>query len=261
MTARRYGKHERHDQILLELKLKPHVRVVDLATQFGVRTETVRRDIEDLGREGLLQRAHGGASATHPTARRDLDQRRKERIADRERLGRFAASLVSDGDAIMIDAGSTTMEFARFFAFAETRVTAITNSLQIAIMLGQNPNARVRLAAGDYMPREMPREAAVVGIETCNFLSAYNVDSCFIGAAGLSGVGVTETVEGSGAVKRAMMCHSRSCRFLIDASKFGQIHLTRVAGFVEIGTLVSDHPPSAPLAKQLSDHGVRIFVR
>ncbi|MDW3117014.1 MAG: DeoR/GlpR family DNA-binding transcription regulator [Roseovarius pacificus] len=114
MTTRRYKKQERHEQILLELKLKPHVRVAELAKQFGVTTETVRRDIEDLGRDGLLQRAHGGASARHAGAHHDLDARRHQRVAERERLGRFAASLVAEGSSIMVDAGATTMEFARF---------------------------------------------------------------------------------------------------------------------------------------------------
>ncbi|WP_353936201.1 DeoR family transcriptional regulator [uncultured Salipiger sp.] len=82
----RLKKHERHEQILLQLKLRPHVRVAELATRFGVTTETVRRDMGDLERRGLLERAHGGASATHPGAHRDLDERRQERVVERERL-------------------------------------------------------------------------------------------------------------------------------------------------------------------------------
>lgn len=254
--SRRFKKHERRQQILLQLKLKPHVRVADLAAQFGVTTETARRDIEDLSRDGLLTRAHGGASAPHPGTHRDLDERRLEHVAERERLGRFAATLVSHGDTIMIDAGSTTMEFARFLALEETRVTAITNSLQVAIVLGQSAAARIHLAPGEYMARE----AAVVGTETCAFLETYNVDACFIGAAGLSASGVTEAVRHFGAVKRAMMRQSRSCHFLIDASKFGHTCLTRVAGIDEMGTLVSDRCPAPALSQLLRENDVRILL-
>lgn len=256
VNTRRYKKQERHEQILLELKLKPHVRVAELAKQFGVTTETVRRDIEDLGREGLLHRAHGGASARHPGAHRDLDERRNERVAEREHLGRFAASLVAEGSSIMVDAGATTMEFARFLAFAQTHVTVITNSLQVAMILGQSPATDVRLAPGEYLPRE----AAVVGTETCDYLAGYNVDACFIGAAGLSEVGVTEAVAGFSAVKRAMMRQSRSRHFLIDASKFGQTHMSRVAKLDEIDALISDRPPSAPLSTRLQEERVRILA-
>lgn len=256
MMPRRLRKSERHDQILCELRLKPHVRVADLAVLFGCTTETVRRDIEDLGRRGLLERAHGGASATHPGAHRNFDERRRQRVAERERLARLAASLVSDNDTIMMDAGSTTLELARFLALAGTRLTVITNSIQVALMLGQSGNASIRLAPGDYLPRE----AAVVGTETCAFLAAYHVDACFIGAAGLSEAGVTEAVEGFGAVKRAMMRQSQACRFLIDASKFGQTHLTRVAALHEIGMLVSDRAPAASLSERLEEHGVAVCV-
>lgn len=249
-------KRERHEQILLQLKLRPHVRVAELATLFGVTTETVRRDMGDLERQGLLERAHGGASATHPGAHRDLDERRQERVVERERLAGLAASLVRDGDAIMIDAGSTTMVFARLLAFAETRVTAITNSLQIGMILGQSASARVILAPGNYLPQE----AAVVGIDTCDYLSRYQVDACFLGAAGLSEAGVTEAVEGFAAVKRAMMRQSAACRFLIDASKFGLTQLDVVAQFEEMDTLVSDRPPDRALAACLAENGVRTFA-
>ncbi|ETX27716.1 DeoR/GlpR family DNA-binding transcription regulator [Roseivivax isoporae] len=256
LARKRLKKADRRRRILLELRLKPHVRVTELAEQFGVTTETVRRDIETLSGEGLLQRAHGGASAATPGTLRAMDERRLERVAERERLGRFAASLVSDGDAIMIDAGTTTMEFARAIAFAETRITAVTNSLQVAMILGQSPAARVRLAPGDYL-RE---EAAVIGTEACDHLARYNVDACFLGAAGLSTAGVTEAVEGFDAIKRTMMQQSRACRFLIDSSKFGRTHLSRVARFDEVGTLVTDTAPEGPLARALSDGGVRICI-
>lgn len=252
----RLKKHERHEQILLQLKLRPHVRVAELATLFGVTTETVRRDMGDLERRGLLERAHGGASATHPGAHRDLDERRQERVVERERLAGLAASLVRDGETIMIDAGSTTMVLARLLAFAETRVTAITNSLQIGMILGQSASARVILAPGHYLPKE----AAVVGIDTCDFLSRYHVNACFLGAAGLSEAGVTEAVEGFAAVKRTMMRQSAACRFLIDASKFGLTQLDVVARFDEMDTLISDRAPDRGLATYLSEGGVRILA-
>lgn len=256
LQVRRPRKSERRRQILLELKLQPHVRIADLAERFSVTTETVRRDIEELSREGLLRRAHGGATVPHPGGYGDLDERRRQRIAERERLGRFAASLVSDGETLMIDAGSTTMEFARHLAIAETRLVAITNSLQVAMTLGQSSAARVILAPGRYLSQE----AAVIGTETVAFLSRYNVDACFIGASGLSEQGVSEAVEGFDAVKRAMMRQSASRRFLVDASKFGRTHLAVVAAMNEIGTLVTDHPPPSPLADRLRREGVRVLT-
>ncbi|SFE51597.1 DeoR/GlpR family DNA-binding transcription regulator [Roseivivax sediminis] len=256
LEPKRLKKADRRRQILLELRLKPHVRVSELAIQFGVTTETVRRDMKELNDAGLLNRAHGGASTAAPALHRDMDERRLERVAERERLGRFAARLVSDGDTIMVDAGTTTMEFARALAFEQRRITAITNSLPVAMMLGQNPAASVRLSPGTYM-RE---EAAVVGPETCEYLGRYNVDACFLGAAGLSEAGVTEAVEGFDAIKRAMMCQSSARRFLIDSGKFGRSHLCRVAQCDEIGTLITDARPAGPLADALRQTGTEVLV-
>lgn len=253
---KRLKKAERRHQILLELRLKPHVRVSELAAQFGVTTETVRRDMDDLSGEGLLTRAHGGASASLPGQHRSMKERRLERVLERQRLARFAATLVADGDTIMIDAGTTTLEFARALAFSGRRVTAITNGLHVAMMLAQNPAANVRLAPGRYLRDE----SAVIGTETCDYLASYNVDACFIGAAGLSETGVTEAVEGFPAIKRTMMRQSLRCCFLIDSGKFGQTHLSRVAGFDEIDTLVTDALPGPVLAKGLSAAQARVLV-
>ena len=112
------------------------------------------------------------------------------------------------------------------------------------------------LAPGTYM-RE---EAAVVGTETCEYLARYNVDACFLGAAGLSEVGVTEAVDGFDAIKRVMMGQSGARHFLIDSSKFGRTHLARVASCAEIGTLVTDAPPASPLADAIPEAEVRILV-
>lgn len=255
-SQHRLRKKKRHEQILMELRLASHVRVSDLAARFGVTTETVRRDIEDLNREGLLEKSYGGASARSPGAHRGLDERRRERVREREILARRAALLVADGQSLMVDAGATTMEFARALALAGTRVTVITNSLQVAMILGTSPAARVILTPGDYLNAE----AALVGPDTCEYLHRFNVDTCFLGASGLSDVGVTEAVRGFAAVKRAMMERCLACNFLIDSSKFGQVHLSQVAAVSEIGTLVTDAGSDGPLMRTLDREGV-VIVR
>lgn len=253
MDRRNLRKPERHEQILMELRLAPHVRVSDLAARFGVTTETVRRDIEYLSKEGLLQKSHGGASAQAPGAHRVLDERRHERLSERGQLARRAAALVSDGQSLMIDAGSTTMEFARAITLARTRVTAITNSLQVAMILGTSSAAKVIMTPGNYLHEE----AALTGTDTCDFLRRYNVDSCFLGASALGEDGPSEAVEGFAAVKCAMMEQSGAHHFLIDSSKFGRVHLNRVADLSNMGILVTDAAPTGRLARALDAQGIK----
>tara|TARA_R110002049_G_scaffold307712_2_gene509139 strand:- start:116986 stop:117783 length:798 start_codon:yes stop_codon:yes gene_type:complete len=255
-APRRIRKAERRQQILLELKLKPHVRVADLAAQYGVSTETIRRDVADLSEDGHLRRAFGGASAPHPGVRRDLDERRAQRVAERETMARYAATLVKDGDTIMIDAGATTMEFARFLSYAGTQVVALTNSLQVAMILGQSKAARVLLAPGDYLPEE----AAVTGIETVDFIARYNATACFLGASALSAAGVTEAIAPFVHVKRMMLRQSQKNHFLIDASKIGQTHLSTIATCAEINVLITDRAPSDAMSMTLKTAGAEILV-
>jgi DeoR/GlpR family transcriptional regulator of sugar metabolism len=156
----------------------------------------------------------------------------------------------------MIDAGSTTIQLARFLAFSEAKVTVVTNCLQVAMTLGQARAVTVILCPGSYLSEE----GAVVGPETVDFIDRHYVDRCFLGAAGLSERGVTEAVPGFDAVKKAMMRRSRSRHFLIDASKFGRTHLNLVAPLAEIGAIVTDVRADAAILAKLSEAGVSVRV-
>ncbi|QCO57097.1 DeoR/GlpR transcriptional regulator (plasmid) [Pseudorhodobacter turbinis] len=249
-------KSERHTQILLELRLAPHVRVVDLAAKFGVTTETVRRDIADLSAQGLLQKSHGGASPCASGTRRVLDERQRERLEERRRLAHKAAHLVQDGQQLMIDAGSTVMEFARALAVLHRQVTVVTNSLQVAMILGSSEGTTVIMTPGSYLNDE----AALVGTETCDFLRRYHVDACYLGASALSEAGVSEAIDGFAAVKRTMMEQSATRYFLMDGSKFGQRHLVKIADIAEIGHLVTDRRPDGALAAALGAENTKIIL-
>lgn len=254
MQAKRLRKGERREQILLELKLRPHVRIAEMAERFGVSAETVRRDMNKLSKDGLINRAHGGAMASRHYP--DFDQRSRDRQEEREAIGRRAAMLVEPGDTVMIDSGSTTVQLARFLTYAGTPCTVITNSLSVAMTLGQSAAAEVILCPGDYLPSE----AAVVGTDTIAFLERHNVDRCLIGATGLKQEGVQETVRGFAAVKRAMLDNSAKAHLLIDSGKFGRSGLARVGQLGELTSVVVDRSPEEGLAAALDDQAVEVIV-
>ena len=158
---RRLKKEERRRQILLELKLRPHVRISELSERFNVSTETLRRDFDALADEGLVARAHGGATAPTQGHYPSLDERANARIEERERIGKRAAELVQDGETVMIDSGSTTIEMARALAYLGTSCTVITNSIPVAMTLGHGA-AQILLCPGEYLAAE----SAVIGTET-----------------------------------------------------------------------------------------------
>ncbi|MEM0934472.1 MAG: DeoR/GlpR family DNA-binding transcription regulator [Pseudomonadota bacterium] len=248
-------KEERREQILLELKLRPHVRIGDLAERFGVSGETIRRDVEALSGDGMLARAHGGASALAHGHYPGFDERSTAQIAERERIGRRAAEFVAPGETVMIDSGSTTLQCARFLAFCGTPCTVVTNSLPIAMTLGRSA-ASVILCPGDYLPAE----AAVVGTDAIEFIERHSVDRCMIGASNLSVDGPTEAVRGFASIKRAMLAQSQSAHLLIGAEKFGRRGLVRIGEMADLTSVVTDAAPAPSLANALSAAGVDLVV-
>ncbi|MFV0514460.1 MAG: DeoR/GlpR family DNA-binding transcription regulator [Jhaorihella sp.] len=252
----RLRKRDRRSQILLELKLRPHLRISELAERFGVSTETVRRDFEALSADGLLNRAHGGGSAPGRGHYPGLDERSRDRLSERERIGRLAATLVEPGDAVMIDAGSTTLQLARFLAFNATSCTVLTNSLPVAMTMGQSDAAGVMLCPGDYLASE----SAVVGADAVEFIERHSVDRCFIGASGLSGDGASETVRGFAAIKRAMLRRSALVHLLIDSGKIGARGFARVGGLDRLSSVVTDAAPGGALGRALENAGVAVMV-
>lgn len=252
----RFRKADRRRQILTELKLYPHVRTSELAGRFGVSTETVRRDVEALSREGLISRAYGGAAAAPMGVQPPFGERDLAHIAERERIGKRAAELVEPGEVLMVDAGSTTTQFARHLAAVGRGLTVLTNSLPVASALGQNDSIQVILCPGDFLARE----AAVYGTETIDFLRRHNINRAFIGAGGLTCDGITDVNRAASTVKRCMIRQSQLTYLLIDHSKFNIPLLSVVEPLSSIGVLVTDLAPEGPLKAALAAAGVTVQI-
>ncbi|MEX0278882.1 MAG: DeoR/GlpR family DNA-binding transcription regulator [Ruegeria sp.] len=251
----RVKKSDRRQQILLELKLRPHVRINELAQRFNVSNETVRRDFDALSNDGLIARAHGGASAPAQGRYPSLDERTGAQIEERERIGASAASLIQDGETVMIDSGSTTIEMARALAYLDTPCTVITNSIPVAMTLGYSA-AQVLLCPGEYLATE----SATIGTETLEYLSRFNVDRCMIGSSGFSAEGPSETVRGFAAVKRLMLSRAAKRHLLIASGKFGRKGLAQVADIAKLDSIITDTRPTGELFNVIKAAKVDVHV-
>jgi len=245
----------RHQRILAELAASPTVRISHLADAFGVSVETVRRDIDELTRRGLVDRTYGGAAVRHIGLQPDVGAREQLAIAERTRIGRAAAELVSEGDVLMIDSGSTTTQFARALAATARHVTVVTNSLGVALALAEAP-VRVMLCPGDLSGRER----GVYGAETVAFLARFHADLAFIGASGLTAEGPTEVESHASWVKRTMLDRSRRRALLVDSTKFDQAHLEVVCPLARLTDLVTDRAPEGALARALASAGTALLL-
>lgn len=252
MTERRASKQARQERILTELKATPALRVLELAHEFGVSTETIRRDLDSLSRDGLVSRTYGGAANAPVAEEPALNERDRAYIEERGRIARAAAGLVEPHDVLMVDSGSTTAHFARRLAADFTQITVITNGLSVATALAATPSIRVVLCPGDYDGHE----GGVFGPETLAFLDRFTAHRCFIGCSGLSAEGPGEASSGSAWVKRKMIERSGAAILLADRSKFEQASLETVCALDALEAIVSDARAPAPLAKSIGKAGV-----
>lgn len=252
----RLRKRDRQEQILFELQHHPHVRTSELAARFGVSTETVRRDVEALSNKGLIRRAYGGAAAAPMGAQPPFGERNLARTEERARIGRSAAELVRTGEVLMIDAGSTTLQFALRLAASGQDLTILTNSLAIATALGQNEAIRVVMCPGELMAPE----AGVYGPETLDFLSRYNANRAFIGSSGLTAKGISDANLAAVAVKRAMIRQSKETYLLADHSKFDVELMATVEPLTALKGIVTDRAPPSLLQEALLRAGAVVKV-
>ncbi len=254
-TARRkLRKTERQERILGELRASPAIRIAKLADDYEVSTETIRRDLDDLGRRGMLNRTYGGASARAFAFEPALSERHKEHVEERQRIGALAARAIRPGQVLMVDVGSTTVHFARRLSAEARDLTVITNSFGVATVLSANPTITVLMCPGRYDGRE----GSVFGADAVAFLERYNANVAVISASGLTPDGPNDVNPNAAAIKRAMLARSAAGLLLLDHSKYEQLTLENVCPLARIDVLVSDAAPPAALGRALKRDGVAL---
>jgi len=252
----RLKRSERFDRIIDELRASATVRISRLADEFGVSTETVRRDIDELSRRGLVDRTYGGAAGRPMVREPAVNERYQVLVEERSRIGVSAAQLVEPGDGLMIDSGSTTTHFAQRLAATGENLTVLTNSIGVALALGRNPDIRVIVCPGDYSPRE----GGTFGPETSALLRRYHVDKAFIGTSGLTVDGPVDVDSRACWVKRAMIERSERRILLVDKTKFDVRSLEVVCTLFDLDDVITDAPPGPKLSEALVAAGVRLAI-
>jgi DeoR/GlpR family transcriptional regulator of sugar metabolism len=254
--AHRANPEERRERILRDLKLHAAIRVSHLAKSLGVTTETIRRDLDALGESGILNRTYGGAALPPSQREPAIHERQHTQVDERSRIGAHAAGLIQPGSILMIDAGSTTLHFARHLASQAQGLTAITNSLGVATTLSVNATIRVVLCPGDYVQQE----GGVFGTHTTEFLRRFNADCAVIGASGIGPQGPTEASSEAVGVKQTMMDMAKRRILLVDSGKFGASHLERVGPIDALSDVVTERAPRGDLAQAIRAAGVKLHV-
>lgn len=233
---------ERKRVIVDQLKLDGRVKVPELSQRFAVSEETVRRDLLLLEREGLAKRVYGGAVPSKPTNYEPpYLQRQKEKALEKERIGRAAAALVSSGDTIAIDVGTTTLELAKAIAGRE-RLTVLTNSLAVAYHLMESLNGgrftgKIIVIGGELNPEQQ----SMSGTMAERTISQFRVDKAFISVGGVSpNRGISDYDLAETGMSRRMAEAAGQTIVLADDSKLNKEAFVEIVPLRSVHTIVSN---------------------
>lgn len=235
---------ERKNEILKELKKTGKVKVVELVEQFQVSEETIRRDLMILEEKGLLKRVYGGAiHAVFQSEEPPFVQRTSVNQEAKVKVGKKAVELISDGDVIAIDVGTTMLEFAKQIEMKKD-ITIITNSLPVSSVLTESLNqniftGQVLLLGGQIDPKHQ----SISGSLTEQMLNQFNIDKAFISAGGFSiQKGVSNYHLHETLVSRKMVEVSKQVILLTDSSKMGVDTFSKVCPLEKIDVVVCEQP-------------------
>lgn len=230
---------QRRATIINELNRDGTVRVSDLVRLLGVSDMTVRRDLQQLQRDGLLAKVHGGATAVTEPASLELtfEVKSRLRLAEKEAIARRAAELVRPGSAIAVSAGTTTHAFARHLVTIPG-LTVVTNSVWVSDVLHRSgtEGTNVLLTGGMRTPSD-----ALVGPLAVSAVASLHLDAFFLGVHGMeptAGFSTPNLLEAE--INRALVRAARNLVVLADSSKWGIVGLSSIAALGEADTLVTD---------------------
>lgn len=246
----------RQAKIVEVIRQQGRATVEDLAVIFSASRETIRRDLTVLAETGKIQKIHGGAKLPHMRGEGPFKQRMSENAEAKRAIARKAAKLVSPGDTVFIDTGSTTLTYADEIADIED-LTVVTNSTEIAKTVTAEKNGtRLVLVGGSFDPDNQE----TYGPQAISQLQTFWANHAVITIGGIDAeAGITDYNMEEAQVARIMIAQSDNLIVLADSSKFNRVGAFRVCPLDQIGYLVSDTRPDRVLGGVLKEANVNVL--
>jgi len=239
-----------------ELAVRGAVSVTELSDILGASAATIRRDLDILAREGVVERAHGGAAArAMRPAEEALAVREQKDIAEKQAIAQAAAGLIKSGDTVFLNDGSTMMALARELAVADLELFVVTSAVNVAHLLVENPRLTVCLLGGFVRKSSL----ATSGSFAESMLEQFNADVALLSSDGFSvGEGMSFSNADDALVSRKMAMRAKRRIALVTSPKFTwNARLTGVP-ISEIDVLVTDALP-ADLHDDLADAEIEVI--
>lgn len=248
---------ERQNQIIEKLKIDKVVSVHELAGQFNTTDMTIRRDLAALERKGLITRSYGGAVFNEKVGHEsEFLTRQGEESEVKSLLGQRAASLVTPGDSIGIDIGTTAIEVAKYVRDIPD-LTVITASIPVINELSTARGVHLICTGGELSPKDM----SLNGHAATNMLQEYVLDKVFIGVAGISfDHGYTVFNMQDALVKRVLIERALEVIVVADSRKIGLARYASVCPVDAANKIITDSGISDEDRRNFENAGVEVII-
>jgi len=248
---------ERKNRIVEYVNEHRVATISELAKAFSVHDATIRRDLNEIVREGLLKRTHGGVTVEEWTnSEASFNERYNNQLEQKMNIGKKAAEMVNDGEHIIIDSGTTTLHIAKNLTHF-TNLTVVTNDMNVAAELKDSPGIKVILTGGELYPSSY----MLNGMFTEKVLDSLHVHKAFIGIPVLhSRFGLMHPEAQLVPTKQSMIRASEKIIVVADDSKIGKVSLHTVASNDELDTLITGSAISEYDLEQYAKSGVEVIT-
>jgi DeoR family transcriptional regulator, fructose operon transcriptional repressor len=227
----------------------------ELAQAVDASVSTVRRDVSALAATGNLRRTHGGARLVNPQSDEfAFHARDTHQLAEKEAIGRACAELISLGQTVIIDAGTTAYHVAKYLEPKMPQI--ITNSLPVANLFASNNRVELVLSGGVIYPRL----GVLVGPLAVEAFSKIHADVAVMSAGGITLEGVSNSHGLLVEIQLAMIRAVQRVIFCFDSTKLGRRSLSTLCGLGSIHTIVTDSAAPDELVRQLRERGMEVVI-
>ena len=233
---------ERRREILERMRIDGKVIVSELARDFDVTEETIRRDLDRLDKEGLVSKTYGGAVAKqNPTLDLPYNVREGVNVRQKQVIAEKIVPLIRDGERILLDSSSTALYVVRKLK-EKKNLTIITNSVKILIELADRSDWTV-LSTGGVLKQNA---LSLGGSSAEKMIHSYHVDTAICSCKGLDmQLGVMDSNEQDCLIKQAMLESAERRILALDAEKFDKKSFVKVCGLTGVDLIVTDQAPTA----------------
>lgn len=245
---------ERRQHVLELITRQGFATLGDLARTLGVSESTLRRDLAYWQDQGLLKRIHGGAMFTGDPSLPPLEERSGQQLTEKRAIAWAAVERIRDGDAILLDGGTTTLEVARLLVNRPLQI--VTNSLPIAQLLSGSRETDL-IMLGGYV---YPKTGVALGPLLVRMLEDVHVQTALMSVSGITPKGLFNSNVLLVESERAIMRCADEVVVLADHTKFNRPALAHLCELAAIDTLIADTGMPAEYRPHLDDAGVRLIV-